>query len=148
MAYKAKNTAVPLARASAARADTESRLDSTLRSFDKFKSANKKLTEMQVENEKLETSLSVMAPYLKMQAEDEAEDLTKYNKWKGQFDDLVKRKGASDFTFPEFKDWHKNRTKATIGDVEWSYSDMNMADFSPDKINDMLDMIKAQYGEK
>jgi len=148
MAYKAKNTAIPLAKASAAKADTESRLDSTLRSFDRFKLENKKLAEMQVSNEKMQTKADILAPYAQMQADDKAEDLTKYNKWKGQFDELVNKKESSDFTFPEFDDWHDNRTKATIGDTEWSYSDMNMAKINPEKLNDMLEMIKAQYGSE
>jgi hypothetical protein len=143
MGYKSKNLSRTRRKVVSAKTGQQDNLFKALDSLQTFKSENKELTEL---NEKISEGMlgtAVLRNVTENRRRGKAIGREKYDTWKESFDSFVQDNKYTNVSFPEFDDWYKNRTKASINNKKMSISDMSFEN-DPERFNILMNMMMGK----
>jgi hypothetical protein len=150
MAYKSKNLKTSKNKAFVKKSDTQSELMQAISQVNSTQREQKKLDEMKKLNKQFRKDTRFFSFAAKSQQDNM--DLAKedYSDFKKSYNKLIssdKYKDSTDNFFPDFDSFYKKRTKARVGGVELSASDISSNEMDIDKLNLIMSMMGLEQGE-
>ena len=150
MAYKSKNLSRSRRKAFSEKSNTQSQLHKAIGSIRQAGREQVKLDEMIKLNEASKRDSRFLGYAAKRNKDNRVYARAGYDSWKKNYDSLIatdKYKDSTDNFFPTFDEHHEKRTKARIGGVEMSQSDMNTGNFDIEKLNLYMQLHQLSKGK-
>lgn len=142
MAYKSKNLNITRNRASAANTSALTDLNNALSGMNEFKTGVQDLLKIQKRTAKDKQSIQKLVTLQQFKNFSEDMSMKEYEQYKTNFMGMVEKDKIEDYTFPDFADFYKQRTLATIKGETYSPSDLKVSydNLNIEKMNRIMRM--------
>tara|TARA_Y100001938_G_C8035748_1_gene403229 strand:- start:626 stop:1057 length:432 start_codon:yes stop_codon:yes gene_type:complete len=142
MAYKSRNLNITRNRASAANTSALTDLNDALSGMNEFKSGVQDLLKIKKRTDKDKQSIQKLVTLQQFKNFSEDMSMKEYEQYKTNFMDMVEKDKIEDYTFPDFEDFYKQRTLATIKGDTYSPSDLKVSydNLNIEKMNRIMRM--------
>ena len=127
MAYKSRNLNITRNRASAASKNTLSDLNDALAGMSEFKTGVQDLLKIRKRTSADKKSIEKLITLKQFQDFSKDMSMKEYEQYKTNFMNMVEKDKVEDYTFPEFEDFYRQRTLATIKGDTYSPSDLKVS---------------------